>query len=90
MHNGQAETPRGAVIVPAPPPRVRRVNLHTLDHVRREAESLYREARAGTLPLEQATRLAYLLQVIAKLREASDIERRIAALEAAADDPRDA
>jgi hypothetical protein len=49
--------------------------------VRREAARVYREARAGRIETADASRLSFMLQGIAKMIEASTIERRIEALE---------
>jgi hypothetical protein len=58
--------------------------LDTLPRVRRELAKLYREARQRRLDVGDATRLAYVLQVIAKILEGSELERRLEALEAQA------
>ncbi len=42
---------------------------------------VYREARRGKLPTEEATRLTYILTQIVKAHEVAVIERRIEALE---------
>ena len=64
------------------PPRIAR--LRTLDDVRVELARIYREARAKKLDLTDAKGLAYLLSVLTGLVKDTDIERRIAALEGAA------
>ena len=79
-HNLTPDEPRQIVIRDRPSPR--RINLDSLENVRREVARLYREARSGMLPLTDATRLAFLLQVLAKLHEVTTLEKRIAALEA--------
>jgi hypothetical protein len=81
MHNQPSEISQPVVIRDRPSPR--RINLDSLDNVRREVARLYREARSGMLPTSEATRLAFLLQVLAKLHEVTTLERRIAALEVA-------
>ena len=68
-----------------PIPRPRRIRLETVRDVRRELHVLYREARTGKLDPSVATRLAYLLQISARLFEVSELERRVALLEAAND-----
>jgi hypothetical protein len=65
-----------------PTPRPRRIRLETVRDVRRELHGLYREARSGKLDPSVATRLAYLLQISARLFEVSELERRVALLEA--------
>jgi len=68
------------------PPRGRcRLRLDTLDRVRREMAKLYRGAAYdGTRRVDDASRLGHLLTMIARILEASDLEKRLAALEAAA------
>jgi len=68
-----------ALLPSPPPPRVGRLN--TLAGVRQELVRLYREARAGTLPTQEATRLTFILQAIAKIIEGHDLEARLNALE---------
>ena len=70
----------------APPssPRRLRLKLATVEDVRRELGRVYREARAGQRNVSDASRLAHVLAVLARLIEGSDLEKRIAALEAAA------
>ena len=88
MHNETPDEPREVVIRDRPSPR--RINLDSLENVRREVARLYREARSGMLPLTDATRLAFLLQVLAKLHEVTTLEKRIAALEATHGEAQDA
>jgi hypothetical protein len=61
------------------PPRVGR--LDTLARVRLEMTRLYREARTGKLDSQEATRLAFILQSIARLIEGGDFERRLDEIE---------
>ena len=61
------------------PPRVGR--LDTLARVRLEMTRLYREARIGTLESQEATRLVFILQGIARLIEGSDHESRLDEIE---------
>ena len=65
------------VQIPTPP----KIPLQSLEDVRREAARVYREARAGRIETADASRLSFMLQGIAKMIEASTIERRIDALE---------
>jgi hypothetical protein len=81
LHNETPDEPHAIVVRDKPSPR--RINLDSLENVRREVARLYREARSGLLPLTDATRLAFLLQVLAKLHEVTTLEKRIDALEAA-------
>jgi predicted DNA-binding protein (UPF0278 family) len=58
-----------------------RIRLANLSDVAKEIRKLYREARAGTLATAEATKLAYLLNMLAGILTASDLEERLAALE---------
>lgn len=71
---------------PPPQRRARRIRLETADQVRAEAARLYREARAGLLPIGDACRFAFLLTTVLRAIETADVERRIAQLEAASKD----
>jgi hypothetical protein len=42
---------------------------------------VYREARQGTLPTAEATRLIFMLTAIARLIESSDLEQRLEQVE---------
>ena len=59
-----------------------RLNLTTIEDVRRELARVYRDARSGKIEASNATRLAYILDLMRKMIETSDLEKRIAALEA--------
>jgi len=59
------------------------IALTKLSHLRTELAALYREARTGKIDTQDATRLAYLLQILAKIIETGDIEKRLEQLEAA-------
>jgi len=54
---------------------------YTLEDVRREMASVYREARAGRMDASEAGRLAYILTGIGKLIEATEIEKRLSQME---------
>jgi hypothetical protein len=56
-------------------PRVGR--LDTLTRVRLEMTKLYKEARHGKLETQEATRLVFILQNIARLIEGGDFEKRL-------------
>lgn len=68
---------------PTPPPAkpMARLRLNSLSDVAKEVRKLYRESRAGTLALSDATKLAYLLNMLAGILTASDLEQRLAKLE---------
>lgn len=59
-----------------------RAKLDTLADVRREMAKLYRMARAETLDVQDAARLANILMLIGRLIEGSEFEKRLEALEA--------
>jgi hypothetical protein len=65
------------------PPRGRcRLRLDSLDRVRREMAKLYRAAAyERTRDVNDASKLGHLLTMIARILEASDLERRVVALE---------
>jgi len=63
----------------APPPA--RLTLSKVSHIRAELAKLYREARRGKVPLADATRLTFMLQVMGRLIVDHEFEKRIEALE---------
>jgi len=65
-----------------PPQKLRSLPLTTVGHVRSELASIYRLAKAGSLPLGDASRLTYILVSLGKLIETSELESRVKALEA--------
>jgi hypothetical protein len=86
--NGQAvwgQPPANPVPVVQPSPLTRqpskRLKLETAAHVRRELARIYREARCDEISTQTATRLAYLLEVLSRQIERTDLEKRIEALE---------
>ena len=63
-------------------PKIRIGRLDTVGGVVTELGRIYRAARRGELDVGDASRLATILREIRSALEASDIERRIGALEA--------
>ncbi len=59
-----------------------RVRLDTVGDARREVAKLYRMAREGELDISDASKLANILALIARMVEGSDLEARLEALEA--------
>ena len=55
--------------------------LSRLQHVRMELAKLYREARRGQINVADASRLANLLQILARVMSDDELERRITELE---------
>jgi hypothetical protein len=68
----------------APPPRSRRyrAKLDTVGSVSGELARIYREARSGILPVDHASKYANVLSIIARILETTDLEARLAKLEA--------
>lgn len=59
----------------------KRIRLASLTQIRLELGRVYSDARSGTLPTQDATRLAYVLQATAKTLADEDLEVRIKHLE---------
>ena len=73
----------GGNVIPAPQlVRTPPIKLDSLRHLRDELGRVYREARAGKIATQDATRLAFMLGQLRELVMAMEIEGRIAALEA--------
>ena len=64
-----------------PRPLVVRVKLTSVQDVQKELSKLYRLARAKKLDTSEASKLANILMLIARIMETSDLEERIARLE---------
>jgi hypothetical protein len=62
---------------PSPP----KIKLNSIEDVRREMATIYREARAGRMDTSEVGRLAYVLTGIGKLIEVEQVEKRLIALE---------
>ena len=63
--------------------KVRIGRLTTVGEVAAELGRLYRQARRGDVPVTDASRLATILAVMRQCLEASELDRRIAEMEAA-------
>nr|WP_319249471.1 hypothetical protein [uncultured Celeribacter sp.] len=59
-----------------------RVKLDSVTDARKEMVKLYREARAGKIDVQDASRLANILMLIGRMIEGSNFERRLEGLEA--------
>ncbi|MGE0774560.1 MAG: hypothetical protein AB7G25_05090 [Sphingomonadaceae bacterium] len=66
---------------PAPQKASMRMRLETVGDVRRELKRTYIAARNEEISTQTATRLAYLLDLMSRMIERSDLEERIEALE---------
>ena len=58
-----------------------RAKLQTIGDVQSQLARLYREARSGTIKVEDASRLANILAILGRMIGDSELEARIAALE---------
>lgn len=67
---------------PTPPVTSARLRLHKVSDVQRELRRLYIAARNGELSTSEASKLAYLLNMLANLMVDSDLEDRLEQLEA--------
>lgn len=74
---------RTAASESAAPPRLR-LPLASAGDVARELARLYRSAKAGQVEVQDASRLANILQILARVLETSDLEQRIVKLESEA------
>jgi hypothetical protein len=64
-----------------PHPLKVRVKLNTVADVQRELAKLYRLARSKQMDTSEASKLANILMMIARIMETSDLEARLSALE---------
>lgn len=85
MKDGKALTKQGKSNR-VPPSRL---NLSKIGHIRAELARLYRDARRGKVALSDATRLAYLLQVMGRMIVDHEFEKRIESLEQGGKDGKD-
>lgn len=67
---------------PAPQKASPRLRLDTVADVRRELRRVYIDARNGGIGTTEATKYAYLLDLMSRMIERTDLEARIEALEA--------
>ncbi len=58
-----------------------RAKLDTIGDIKREMAKLYRETRSGVVDVQDATKLTWCLQAVAKVIETSDLEDRVKKLE---------
>lgn len=61
-----------------------RAKLTTIGDVQSQLARLYREARSGTIKVEDASRLANILAILGRMVADTDLENRLAELEAKA------
>ena len=81
MSKKQHGTSSSAELIPAntPPPKI---NLQNAAAIRRELAAVYRDARAGKIETQDATRFGYLLNLLGQAYEREVLENRLEALEA--------
>jgi hypothetical protein len=78
-------TPTGKTVAKtAAPPRLR-LPLNTIDDCKRQIACVYRLARTRSLEIAEASKLVNMLYVLARLISESELEGRIARLEATND-----
>jgi hypothetical protein len=66
----------------APTPRARKIALHSHEAVARELRSVYRDARSGLIAAQDATRFAYVLEMLSKIMQTGDLAKKVDELEA--------
>ncbi len=69
-------------------PPLPRVQLDSIERVRREMARLYAEGKHGRRDVQDVSRLANVLALIGRMIEGSELERRIEGLEQAQAQPR--
>lgn len=74
----EIESASGAVPTLTPLPKI---DLRDAHAIRRELSSVYRDMRAGRLPSQDGTRLAYVLDMIRKAYETAVLADRLELLE---------
>lgn len=73
------------IVVNDPPKAQKYIRLGTIRQVRYELAAVYREARQGQLASGEATRLTYILNMLAQMMVDDQLEERISALETGRD-----
>jgi hypothetical protein len=58
-----------------------RCDLNNVNDIKKEMAKLYREARSGLVPTQDATKLTWMLGELRKTIELSDFEQRLEQLE---------
>ena len=71
----------------APTPTRKRTKLGNIREIRMELARVYRQAKAGQIDTSMATRLAYMLDLMARMIERAELEERIERLEGGSDEP---
>lgn len=63
-------------VIPLSPP-LKKIDLHNLTAIRREMNSVYRDARNGTIEDSQGTKFIYMLTAISKVYETGVLEHDV-------------
>lgn len=71
----------GGNVLTLTPTNPRKIDLRDAHAIRRELASLYRDARNGKVGTQDATRLAYVLDLVRRAYEASVMQTRLEQLE---------
>ncbi len=72
----------GEVIPASPTPcKSTRLRLGNIKDVRREMATIYKEARTGKIPTQEATRLVYILISLGNMIKDTELEERLTTLE---------
>jgi len=78
-----AAKPGASASTPPPvQPKRYRCKLSTIADVNREMQRIYRECRSNIVSTGDGSKLVHMLSLIARVHETSDLEARLAALEA--------
>lgn len=83
--NGSESVGKPGTSAPTPPPVVAkryRCKLSSIADVNREMQRIYRECRSNMVNTSDGSKLVHMLSLIARVHETSDLEARLAALEA--------
>lgn len=74
--------PAGALTdTPRPTARRYRARLESVRDVQHQVARLFRDARSGTIKVEDASRLANILAILSRMIAEGDLEARVEALE---------
>lgn len=74
---GSSLSESGGELVPSPP----KIDLRDAHAIRRELGAVYRDMRAGRIEAQDGTRLAYVLDLLRRAVETSDLQDRITLIE---------
>ena len=72
----------GGELVLSPHPSTKpKIDLRNAEAIRRELGAVYRDARSGRIPTQDATRLGYLLNLLRMAVETGELQARIEQIE---------